>query len=72
MPSIILLAGLLAVALYIVYGAFTYGHRRRDMPPGKSPVLSLHSIVDQLLRGPKTLPFIGNLHLLPKTYTHIQ
>ncbi|KAI1167833.1 putative cytochrome P450 oxidoreductase [Nemania serpens] len=55
MPSIILLAGLLAVALYIVYGAFTYGHRRRDMPP-----------------GPKTLPFIGNLHLLPKTYTHIQ
>lgn len=46
MPSIIVLAGLLAAAIYIVYGAFTYGHRRKDMPTGKSAVFSLHGIVD--------------------------
>ncbi|RYC62618.1 hypothetical protein CHU98_g3609 [Xylaria longipes] len=55
MPSVIALAGLLASGLYMVYAAFTYGHRRKDMPT-----------------GPKTLPFIGNLHLIPKNYTHIK
>ncbi|KAI8631789.1 cytochrome P450 [Xylariaceae sp. FL1651] len=55
MHAIALLWGLVAVGLYIVYGAFYYGHRRKDMPT-----------------GPSTLPFIGNLHQLPKNYTHIK
>ncbi|KAI1812311.1 cytochrome P450 [Poronia punctata] len=55
MPSVSLLWGLGALALYLVYGAFNYGHRRKDMPT-----------------GPPTLPFIGNLHQLPKSYTHVK
>ncbi|KAI3317331.1 cytochrome P450 [Xylariaceae sp. AK1471] len=55
MQAVSLLWGLVALVLYIAYGAFNYGHRRKDMPT-----------------GPRTLPFIGNLHQLPKNYTHVK
>ncbi|GME25889.1 uncharacterized protein K452DRAFT_322925 [Neofusicoccum parvum] len=55
MSPVLLLSGFLAVAVYLVYGAFNYGHREKDMPT-----------------GPRTLPFIGNLHQMPKSYTHVK
>lgn len=36
MPVIALVSGLSALILYIAYGVFKFGHRRKDMPPGES------------------------------------
>ncbi|KAF2135433.1 uncharacterized protein K452DRAFT_330207 [Aplosporella prunicola CBS 121167] len=54
MSATLILSGL-AFALYLVYGALNYGHRRKDMPT-----------------GPKTLPFIGNLYQIPRSYAYLK
>lgn len=35
MPSATIISGILAVIVFTVYGAFNYGHRRKDMPTGE-------------------------------------
>ncbi|KAI2620443.1 cytochrome P450 [Hypoxylon sp. NC1633] len=55
MAPVTLVSGVFIVILYVIYGSFKYGHRRKDMPA-----------------GPRTLPFIGNLHQIPKSYTHVK
>lgn len=73
-----LFLGTLAICAFIAYAGLNYGRRSKDMPHGKfihhekNAVTKFESHSTSTWTGPGTLPFIGNLHQLPTSYTHVK
>lgn len=74
MQIVVFYAAVAFLFIYIIRCAFIYGRRTSNMPTGERlfDIQNQDKFEDSSLVGPPTLPFIGNLHQIPKAYTHIK
>jgi hypothetical protein len=52
---------------YLYLKSDIIGMRPKDYPPGKSPPVVGSPLLTTSVKGPPTLPLIGNLHQVPMT-----